>query len=1162
MGLPEQIETRLFINGEFVESSNGKTFDIANPATLKLVAKVHEASEQDTDRAVAAAKEAFPSWSALSPDQRAPYFKKLAKLIRESNDELAALEAASMGKPVGTFFDAYACASKWDHYSEVGYSVQGTTSVQSPGFINMTLRQPYGVVAAIIPWNVPLLFLANKLCPALIVGNTVVLKSSEKAPLTSIKLATLVQKAGFPPGVINIITGFGNVSGSILSHHMDVRALSFTGSGRTGRIIQAAAAKSNLKQVYLELGGKSPAVIFDDADLEKAVAETAYSIQWNSGQVCMANSRVYVQDTISEKYIELFKEHFTEQVAIGDPLEKNVNHGPQADEAQHKTVLRYLEMGKQSGDLVLGGAAPSDREGYYIQPTIFTNTPEDATIMKEEVFGPVVNINVFKTEEEVLAKANNTEYGLYAAVYTKDISRALRFAKGLEAGTVAVNCTSPSLGKDMPFGGYKSSGSGREGEPHYSLDNFLETKTVADGGAAHVLEGIDLIPGPCRYCARTGASCQIATPRRKRPYYHVTEEEYQCSMRILEHFFPDRELNLATLREIAKDVVDGKIASPANSGQTRMPSAGEEDYQEDEDSPEGAEPAAEAVNDLHEPLGCMMKDSLGRYRYVGAHSEIPFNAAVCAMGSNVRRNPNIIASPKVGSYPPALPTPAPSVDSDSNNRFYLPRRELGDFYISRFLEDVHCTHWFYSIETFLYRVDNTYAGRAPTPSNSWMCSLYAIFAIGAANYEEPNGQSPLPAGSPAASDDRASADYITLAKQLIPIVYDEADLDSIRALAIMSIAMENLMSRTSSYLFMGASIQMAYSLGLHRDQAPESASAMEREQNRRIWWTLFTLDQEIASRGGSPTLIDERHLKISTPLPSEQATYGGKILYPGMHTPLAWQSTSVSLCRFKREIIQAVYTERSSNSRTISFSTISNLLVSLQKWLQLIPPHLKHDVPAPPTHKRSVAVLHLQYWGSTILLTRPFLLYLVLRHSTLASSKKIWFERMGKTCIDAAQKSIAILQQMAEDNTLSSLTAFDSTCFLRLVMIFILAYAHTKLPQYRTHIETSINLLRGMEQVGFCKMVTEETPLRLADLGITFTTVDSKDTNTGVLLDDDLIAQIWGNFDPNFMTPLQTQQSLDLAFDDNSPFDMMEFTSLDDSIVINSSQVYQNFDFR
>lgn len=442
---------------------------------------------------MAAAKAAFPSWSALSPDQRAPYFRKLASLIRENNDELAVLEAASMGKPLGSFFDGKAAAARWDYFAETGYIVQGTTSVQTPGFINMVLRQPYGVVAAIIPWNVPLLFLANKVAPALIVGNTVVLKSSEKAPLTvgfltntlsvpnnvqSAKLATLVQKAGFPPGVLNIITGFGNVSGSILSHHMDVRALSFTGSGRTGRLIQTAAAKSNLKQVYLELGGKSPAIIFEDADLGKAVQDTAYSIQSNSGQVCMANSRIYIQDTIADKYLELFKQYLETKVKMGDPLDANTNHGPQADGAQHKTVLRYLEMGKQSGDLIIGGAAPSDREGYYIQPTVFTNTAEDATIMKEEVFGPVVNINVFKTEQEALTKANDTEYGLYAAVYTKNIDRAMRFAKGLEAGTVGVNCTSPVTGKDMPFGGYKSSGSGREGEPLYTLSNFLETKSV------------------------------------------------------------------------------------------------------------------------------------------------------------------------------------------------------------------------------------------------------------------------------------------------------------------------------------------------------------------------------------------------------------------------------------------------------------------------------------------------------------------------------------------------------------------------------------------------------------------------------------------------------------------------------------------------------------
>jgi acyl-CoA reductase-like NAD-dependent aldehyde dehydrogenase len=374
--------------------------------------------------------------------------------------------------------------------------MQGATSLNTPGYINMTFRQPYGVVAAIIPWNVPLLFFANKVAPALTVGNTVVLKSSEKAPLTvsanyygasivtgtnfckSARVAALIKEAGFPPGVINVITGFGNVSGSVLSHHMDVRALSFTGSTRTGRYIQEASAKSNLKRVFLELGGKSPAIVFDDADLEVAVGQTQYSIQSNSGQTCFANSRVYVQDTVAEKFIEQFKTKFWSSAIMGDPTHTGTTHGPQADKIQYDNVRHYIEIGKKEGTLVLGGEDVSKETGYFITPTVFTDAPEEAKIMKEEIFGPVVVINIFQTEEEVLAKANNTEYGLYASVYTKNIDRALRFAKGLEAGTVGVNCTSPTTGRDMPFGGFKGSGVGREGMPCYSMDNFLETKSV------------------------------------------------------------------------------------------------------------------------------------------------------------------------------------------------------------------------------------------------------------------------------------------------------------------------------------------------------------------------------------------------------------------------------------------------------------------------------------------------------------------------------------------------------------------------------------------------------------------------------------------------------------------------------------------------------------
>lgn len=286
----------------------------------------------------------------------------------------------------------------------------------------------------------------------------------------------MIKEAGFPPGVVNVLSGHGHISGSALAHHMDVRMITFTGSAKTGRLIQQASAKSNLKNVLFELGGKSPAVIFADADLDRAAKETANSVQFNSGQVCMANSRVYVHSSIAEKFIPLFKEKL-QVIEAGDPLKAEVNHGPLADETQFNTVKKYIELGKRDGKLLLGGDAIADQNGYFIQPTIFLETPENAQIMKEEIFGPVVNINVFDSEEEVIKLVNDTEYGLYASVYTRDMERAIRFAKSMEAGSVGINCTSPTGAFDMPFGGVKASGIGREGI-HYSMDAYLETKTV------------------------------------------------------------------------------------------------------------------------------------------------------------------------------------------------------------------------------------------------------------------------------------------------------------------------------------------------------------------------------------------------------------------------------------------------------------------------------------------------------------------------------------------------------------------------------------------------------------------------------------------------------------------------------------------------------------
>ncbi|KAJ4263218.1 hypothetical protein NW764_016199 [Fusarium oxysporum] len=332
------LQPRMLINGDLVYASDGKTFPLYNPATRRKVADAPEATLDDTNAAVAAAKAAFPAWPNLSPAQRGSYLKKSAALIRENDAELARLEAISMGRPVSEYIEGHLAADHYDHYAEAWASVQGQASLHTPGHLTMTLRQPYGVVAAIIPWNVPLFFFAGKTAPALITGNTVVVKTSEKAPLAAARVAELINQAGFPAGVFNVLCGHGAQSGATLAAHLDVRVLSFTGSGRTGRLIQEVAAKTNLKKVILELGGKSPALVFADSDLDKAAKDTAHSIQWNSGQVCMANSRVYVQKEIAGAFIEAFKRHLL-AIKPGDPTSSDVNHGPQADEVQYKSIL-------------------------------------------------------------------------------------------------------------------------------------------------------------------------------------------------------------------------------------------------------------------------------------------------------------------------------------------------------------------------------------------------------------------------------------------------------------------------------------------------------------------------------------------------------------------------------------------------------------------------------------------------------------------------------------------------------------------------------------------------------------------------------------------------------------------------------------------------------
>ncbi|KAH8899850.1 aldehyde dehydrogenase [Thozetella sp. PMI_491] len=470
------IEVKNFINGEFVPSSDGVTFDLFSPYSGELVAKVSEGTAEDVDRAVAAAKAAFPAWSALSPQQRGKHLKKLGEMITAATDELAKLDALSLGRPVSTYFDAHYASTHFHYFSEAAYPV-GTSSLNTPGFMNVSLRQPYGVVAAIIPWNSPLVFFSKKLAPALAAGNTVILKTSEKAPLSSDRVTAMLNEAGFPPGVVNVIHGHGAVSGAAISNHMQIRALSFTGSVRTGRVIQKAAADSNFKHLIFELGGKSPAVIFADADLDKASKDTQHSIMFHSGQTCMANSRIYVEKSVADSFIAKFNA-LAAQRKLGDPTLAETQHGPQADKSQYEVVQSYIEEGKKTGTLLSTDVKiPETNAELFVGPVIFLQQPEDSKVMKEEIFGPVVCINTFDSEDEALRLANDTEFGLYAAVYTKDIDRAIRFAKGFESGMIGVNCTSPTGAWDMPFGGYKSSGIGRESFL-LSMDDWLEQKAV------------------------------------------------------------------------------------------------------------------------------------------------------------------------------------------------------------------------------------------------------------------------------------------------------------------------------------------------------------------------------------------------------------------------------------------------------------------------------------------------------------------------------------------------------------------------------------------------------------------------------------------------------------------------------------------------------------
>ncbi|XP_027340278.1 aldehyde dehydrogenase family 2 member C4-like [Abrus precatorius] len=471
--------TKLFINGNFVDSISGRTFETIDPRTEEVIVRVSEADKEDIDLAVKAAREAFDSgpWPRLPGSERAKIMMKWAELIDENVDELAALETIDAGKlyHFNKVVEIPAAASTLRYYAGAADKIHGEVLKMSQEFHAYTLLEPIGVVGHIIPWNAPTSMFFTKVSPSLAAGCTMVLKPAEQTPLSALFHAHLAKLAGIPDGVLNVVPGFGPTAGAAVSSHMDIDAVSFTGSIEVGREVMQAAARSNLKPVSLELGGKSPLIIFDDADIDKAAELAILGVLINKGEICVASSRVFVQEGIYDEFEKKLVEKAKSWI-VGDPFNPKSQQGPQADKNQFEKILSYIEHGKREGAIILTGGKIVGNRGYYIEPTVFSNVKEDMLIAQDEIFGPVMALMKFKTIEEAIKSANNSKYGLAAGIVTKNLDTANTMSRSIRAGTIWINCYF-AFGNDVPFGGYKMSGFGRDLGLE-ALHKYLQVKSV------------------------------------------------------------------------------------------------------------------------------------------------------------------------------------------------------------------------------------------------------------------------------------------------------------------------------------------------------------------------------------------------------------------------------------------------------------------------------------------------------------------------------------------------------------------------------------------------------------------------------------------------------------------------------------------------------------
>ncbi|XP_012276784.1 retinal dehydrogenase 1 [Orussus abietinus] len=471
--------TQIFINNEFLDAESGKTFSTINPANGSVIADISEGDKADIDKAVAAAKKAFArgsAWRNLDASARGRLLQKLADAIERDIDYIASVETLDNGKTFSNAIDdVHSSIAVLRYYAGWCDKIHGETIPADGPYFTVTRKEPVGVVGQIIPWNYPLAMLAWKWAPALAAGCTLVLKPAEQTPLSALYAAALAKEVGFPPGVVNVVPGYGPTAGAALAIHPDIDKIAFTGSTEVGHKVMQAAASSNLKRVSMELGGKSPLVIFDDADVEEAAEIASSAIFANHGQNCCAGSRTFVHSNIYDKFVKCAAKKAA-QITVGDPFNPANSQGPQVDQAMLEKVLNYIESGKKEGAIVEAGGEREGTIGYFVKPTIFSHVTDDMKIAKEEIFGPVQCILKFDTLEEVIERANATSYGLASGIITKDIDKALIFAQTVQAGSVWINCYD-AITPQTPFGGFKKSGIGRELGSE-GLNEYLETKTI------------------------------------------------------------------------------------------------------------------------------------------------------------------------------------------------------------------------------------------------------------------------------------------------------------------------------------------------------------------------------------------------------------------------------------------------------------------------------------------------------------------------------------------------------------------------------------------------------------------------------------------------------------------------------------------------------------